>query len=233
VRWRQRRRTPPLPNLAEPFHCVLISAVLTVGLPSQQRGRPFRPSSAHCSCAASQRLQLSMAARMCKTTARVLASVQCPAEQCSSRPISSRSGRSRARTDIDPVPVCPQYLKWRGKLHDREAPLFLTYRREPYVDNGRSWGSQNKTGFNAAKRRAAAALIEAADREAVRLRKRGRPKAAKAVLERARGGREAYQPTHPALVPSSAGDEALATRPARGDGARRLARYSVGHGLQP
>jgi hypothetical protein len=40
--------------------------------------------------------------------------------------------------------VLKDYLKWRGKLHDREAPLFLTYRRKPYVDNGRAWGGQNK-----------------------------------------------------------------------------------------
>jgi site-specific recombinase XerD len=87
--------------------------------------------------------------------------------------------------DRTAVTVLKEYLKWRGKLHDREAPLFLTHRHQPYVDNGRSWGSQNKTGFNAAKRRAAATLSRMAEVEAVRLRKRGRSKAAQAVLERA------------------------------------------------
>jgi hypothetical protein len=55
--------------------------------------------------------------------------------------------------DATAVAVLNDYLKWRGKLHEREAPLFLTWRRKPYVDNGRASGGPNKTGFNAAKRR--------------------------------------------------------------------------------
>jgi Phage integrase family len=66
-----------------------------------------------------------------------------------------------------------------------EAPLFLTHRRKPYIDNGRTGGGQNKTGFNAAKRRAADALIAAGRTETAQLRKQGRQKAALAVLEHA------------------------------------------------
>lgn len=87
--------------------------------------------------------------------------------------------------DATAVAILKEYLKWRGRLHDREAPLFLTHRRKPYIDNGRSGGGQNKGGFNAAKRRAADALIEAAGSEAAQLRKQGHQKAAQAVLAQA------------------------------------------------
>lgn len=53
------------------------------------------------------------------------------------------------------------YLEWRklqveaGRVgpgsHER---LFLTYKGCPYKPNGSAWGTQNKTGFNAAKKRA-------------------------------------------------------------------------------
>ena len=66
------------------------------------------------------------------------------------------------------------YLKWRGNLHDREAPLFLTYRRKPCTDNGRAFGGQNKTGFRAAKRRAGAAILERGEQEYRRLLQLGR-----------------------------------------------------------
>ena len=56
------------------------------------------------------------------------------------------------------VTILNEYLSWRGNLHEREQPLFLTPRSEPYRDNGKAWGGQNKTAFNAAKRRAAAAI---------------------------------------------------------------------------
>jgi hypothetical protein len=65
------------------------------------------------------------------------------------------------------------YVKWRGKLHERETPLFLTFRCKPYVDNGRSAGGQNKTAFAAAKRRARKAIVLAAIEEARRLRAGG------------------------------------------------------------
>jgi site-specific recombinase XerC len=49
-----------------------------------------------------------------------------------------------------------EYLKNRGRLHDREGPLFLTHTGKPYSDNAE--GTQNKTAFNAMKRRARKAL---------------------------------------------------------------------------
>src|SRR5258708_26152198 len=52
------------------------------------------------------------------------------------------------------VSILKDYLKWRGMLHDCEAPLFLTYRRKPYTDNGRSYGGQNKKSFRGAPGRA-------------------------------------------------------------------------------
>ena len=35
------------------------------------------------------------------------------------------------------VPYLQTYLAWRGRLHDREAPLFLTDTREPYAEGGK------------------------------------------------------------------------------------------------
>jgi site-specific recombinase XerC len=49
-----------------------------------------------------------------------------------------------------------EYLKVRGRLHDREGPLFLTHRGKPY--SAETEGTQNKTAFNAMKRRARKAL---------------------------------------------------------------------------
>ncbi len=54
-----------------------------------------------------------------------------------------------------------QYIEWRGDLHDREAPLFVTPRIDPrskkklpYSERGRGdHGGQNKTAFAAMKRR--------------------------------------------------------------------------------
>ena len=48
------------------------------------------------------------------------------------------------------------YLKVRGRVHDREGKLFLTHRGKPYSEN--TEGTQNKTAFNAMKRRARKAL---------------------------------------------------------------------------
>jgi site-specific recombinase XerD len=87
--------------------------------------------------------------------------------------------------DRTAVAVLKDYLKWRGRLHDREAPLFLTHRHRPYVDNGREAGGPNKTGFNAAKRRAQRAALELAAAEARQLRRRGQHKTANAVQDRA------------------------------------------------
>lgn len=67
------------------------------------------------------------------------------------------------------VAILKDYLEWRGNLNDREAPLFLTYRRQPYTDNGRSYGGQNKTAFRAAKRRAIDGILKAAEKNAAHL----------------------------------------------------------------
>jgi integrase len=91
--------------------------------------------------------------------------------------------------DRTAVAVLKDYLKWRGRLHEREAPLFVTFRRQPYVDNGREWGGANKTGFNAAKRRARKAILATAGAEETRLRRRGQLKAA--AEARARGEADA------------------------------------------
>jgi Phage integrase family len=87
--------------------------------------------------------------------------------------------------DRTAVAVLKEYLKWRGDLHDREAPLFLTFRRQAYVDNGRAFGGPNKTGFNAAKRRAQKAILQQAATEEARLRRGGQHKAATVARDRA------------------------------------------------
>lgn len=81
--------------------------------------------------------------------------------------------------DETAISVLFEYLNWRGQLHDREAPLFLTYKRRPYKYNGKAWGGQNKTGFRAAKRRACAAIRAAGDDEFDRLRSIGQLSAAR------------------------------------------------------
>lgn len=90
-----------------------------------------------------------------------------------------------AALDPTAVAVLRDYLKWRGKLHDREAPLFLTFRRQPYTDNGKAAGGQNKTGFTAAKRRAAASIVEAGNAAYARLMKAGQRKAATEARDQA------------------------------------------------
>jgi len=61
--------------------------------------------------------------------------------------------------------ILTEYLEWRGDLHDRESPLFVTPkkcpdtgRHLPYTDNGRAYGGQNKTAFRAMRRRTAETL---------------------------------------------------------------------------
>jgi site-specific recombinase XerC len=49
-----------------------------------------------------------------------------------------------------------EYLKVRGRLHDRDGPLFLTEKNKPYRRNAAS--VQNRTAFQAMKRRARTAL---------------------------------------------------------------------------
>lgn len=75
-----------------------------------------------------------------------------------------------------------RYLDWRGDLHDREAPLFVTPRIDrrtnkklPYSDRLRgAAGGQNKTAFSAMKRRTIKALRHRAAAEARALWRGGR-----------------------------------------------------------
>ncbi len=78
------------------------------------------------------------------------------------------------------------YTLWRGGLHNREDLFFLTYRREPYVDNGRVGGGQNKTGFKAALRRARRGLLKEAYAASRQAQSVGRRLEAQDVLTSAR-----------------------------------------------
>lgn len=89
-----------------------------------------------------------------------------------------------AALDATAVAVLREYLQWRGKLHDREAPLFLTWRHKPYTVR-RGGGGQNKTGFNAAKRRAIARIREEAASRAAKFRRAGKRSAARMAIEAA------------------------------------------------
>ena len=71
------------------------------------------------------------------------------------------------------------YLKVRGRLHDREGPLFLTHRGKPYSED--TEGTQNKTAFNAMKRRARKALRRATLREGSPACRPWRPRRAELV----------------------------------------------------
>lgn len=58
------------------------------------------------------------------------------------------------------------YVAWRGAMHDREAPLFLRQDKRAYkFSEDVARGAQNKTAFNAMKRRAAAALTAEAAKD--------------------------------------------------------------------
>lgn len=74
-----------------------------------------------------------------------------------------------------------EYLEWRGRLHDREGPLFLTQLKKPYTDNGRAGGGQNKTAFNRMKERTAAAILAEAEERASALEAAARPIEAREV----------------------------------------------------
>src|SRR5262249_11241911 len=73
------------------------------------------------------------------------------------------------------------YLELRGRLHDREGPLFLTPRGKPY--SATSFGVQNKTAFNATKRRARKALRR---QEMALARQQRSPEAAAAIVTQLR-----------------------------------------------
>jgi len=67
-----------------------------------------------------------------------------------------------------------QYLAWRGRLHDRDGPLFLDHARAPYRDIGGRWGTQMRAAWNGMKRRAARAIRAQALDQAARLKRAGR-----------------------------------------------------------
>ncbi|SMH29468.1 tyrosine-type recombinase/integrase [Azospirillum agricola] len=85
------------------------------------------------------------------------------------------------------VQVLRGYIEWRGVPKDREGALFLTHRMKPYKDNGKGYGTQNKTGFNGMKRRAAQALRDAAAKEAIKLRAAGLRDEARAWIDQEKG----------------------------------------------
>jgi len=64
-----------------------------------------------------------------------------------------------------------RYLERRGRLHDREGPLFLTHAGQPYSAKGHAagMGGQNKTAFKNGRARAVRALL----RSSVRARRAG------------------------------------------------------------
>lgn len=58
------------------------------------------------------------------------------------------------------------YLKWRGKLEDREGALFLTHLKNPYADNMKAGGGQNRTAWKGMRSRAIKTLLDSAAKEA-------------------------------------------------------------------
>lgn len=105
-------------------------------------------------------------------------------------PATKNGDDVHAALDPTAIAVLKDYLKWRGNLHDREAPLFLTYRRKPYTDNGKSSGGQNKTGFRSAKRRAAAGIVADGEAAYKRLMRAGRSEAAAEARNQAQADAE-------------------------------------------
>jgi hypothetical protein len=92
----------------------------------------------------------------------------------------TKNGR-RVTASVHPwaAALMHDYLAWRGDLHDREAPLFLTDRRRPYMDNGKAAGGQTKTAFQGMIKRTLARLRRAALTEAAALRRQGNGAGAK------------------------------------------------------
>lgn len=75
------------------------------------------------------------------------------------------------------------YIEWRGKLSDREGPLFLTHLRKPYSEKSSIFSGQNKTAFRGMKARAAAAIRQAGQQRAADLTKLQQHDAAQQALE--------------------------------------------------
>lgn len=78
--------------------------------------------------------------------------------------------------------VVARYLEVRGRLHDREAPLFLRPDGEPYSEAGRFRSGQNRTAFNAMKRRTAATIRRRAAAAARAALRRGDRAAARETI---------------------------------------------------
>jgi hypothetical protein len=68
----------------------------------------------------------------------------------------------------------------RGRLEDREQPLFLTHLQLPYADNGRAGGGQMKKAFNGMVARTCETLRRRALEDASALHRRGECEAARA-----------------------------------------------------
>ena len=83
-----------------------------------------------------------------------------------------------------------EYLAWRGRLEDREGPLFLTDRHLPYAKPkpGKAAGGQTKTAFKGMVRRTIATLHGEALAEAARLRRAAQGEAARAHWRAVRDG---------------------------------------------
>lgn len=81
--------------------------------------------------------------------------------------------------------VMRDYLAWRGHLEDREAPLFLTHRWLPYIDNERASGGQMKNAWRGMKARSCAVLQQTAATRAEALRLAGDAAGATAVIDAA------------------------------------------------
>jgi site-specific recombinase XerD len=77
-----------------------------------------------------------------------------------------------------------EYLKKRGRLWDREGPLFLTRSGKPYKTENELSG-HNRTAFGAAKRRANAVRRRQAVTQALELRRQGRLEEARAAIGQA------------------------------------------------
>jgi len=77
-----------------------------------------------------------------------------------------------------------QYLKKRGRLWDREGPLFRTKSGKPYKTDNELSG-HNRTAFNNAKRKAVAARRRQALALALELRRQGQVEAARAAIGQA------------------------------------------------
>jgi hypothetical protein len=74
-------------------------------------------------------------------------------------------------------PALEAYLEWRqlqvrrGRIGPGSSePLFLHYKGLPYKPNGGAWGTQNKTAFNNAKRRAIATVTRRYDEAIIAMR---------------------------------------------------------------